>query len=369
QAGKQDNGTAKPSASPPPQRTKPSDVKSFITHLAAGLAGGLIGVIGVSIALDRLPIDQTEDGPPGKPQAIQQFEQRLDALDARLSEQAKSIAASSQVSSQADGPNIGEALTKLDARITAQENKPAAAADDLQTLKSRLEKLEDTLKTLQASGGDDGASGVAHGLEDRLAALENNIAGLASRPPARGVQDSPDSAGAALALAVASLRRAIDRGEAFSGQMTSLKQIAPAGLDLSTLSKHAGAGVRTDAALLSELAPALKAAREAAARSDDDTFLDRLVSNAQSVVRVRRIGPADGESADAVLSRMEAHMKAADLAGVLSQAESLSGPALESLQPWLGKAKAKRSVQGNLEQLEQGLLAGLHPGRDESEKR
>ena len=400
----------KPSAGPPPpRRNKLSDIKNFATHLAAGLAGGLIGAIGVGLALDSLAVD-----PPDNSQANAQFEQRLDALDARLAKQAKSIAAASERNAtrseealktlagriaalerkpaavavdlqplrerlasledtlktlQASGNDAREsasgAVRALAGRIAALERKPSAAAVDLQPLRERLASLENTLKTLQASGNDAGerASGAVRALEAHLAALENKIDKLASRPPAPSPKTSSGSGSVALALTFASLRRAIDRGEPFSGALKKLQEIAPAGLEFSSLAKHAGAGIGTDIALLIKLAPALKAARAAAAaRSDDDTLLGRLAANARSIVQVRRIGPAAGDSADAVLSRMEAHMKGADLTGVRKQAQSLSGPALESLQPWLTRAKARRAVQVELEQLERSLLAGLQSG-------
>ena len=155
----------------------------------------------------------------------------------------------------------------------------------------------------------------------------------------------------------------MDRGRPCSGARKKLPDIAHAGREFSSLAKHAGAGIGTDIALLIKLAPALKAARAAAAaRSDDDTLLGRLAANARSIVQVRRIGPAAGDSADAVLSRMEAHMKGADLTGVRKQAQSLSGPALESLQPWLTRAKARRAVQVELGHRVARLVAGLQSG-------
>ncbi|GBE44468.1 MAG TPA: hypothetical protein ENH05_04485 [Rhizobiales bacterium] len=402
------------SSGAPRQRTKPSDIKGFVTHLAAGLAGGLIGVIGAGVALDRLPLDAARGAPPDTAPAIEKFEQRLNALDARLAEQAKSILAARQGEASANG----EALKTLQQRLAALESRPEAPPPDLQPLTDRLEKLEGTLKTLQASGGEDGASGLAQSaaltgkiaevsqqlerraaalgqeiaglksalearvprqgegseslallVETRLEALENSIAKLASRPPPPPAQTSSRSDGAALALAFEILRRTIDRGEPFGAQLKALEEAAPAGLDLSALAAHASAGIPTDGALLAALALALRAARQAAAGPEGDTFLDRLVSNARSVVRVRRLGPAEGTSAAAVLSRMEAHMEAADLAGVLRQGEALSGAALKSLQPWLEKARAQRMARAKLAEIERGLLAGLQSRRGADKSR
>ncbi len=386
-------GAAKARAAPPRRRAKPSDIRGFVTHLAAGLAGGLIGVVGAGVALDRLPLGAPGRAAPETARAIEQFGQRLTALDARIGEQAKTVEAASQ----------GGALKALQERLAALEGRPEPEAPVLQPLNERLEKLEATLKLLQAQGGEEGASGLARSAaltgkitevsreleqrisslkeelaaakaafdtravspgasNERLEALESRVTKLAARPAAPSAQTPSRGNGAAPALAFEILRRTIDRGAPFAAQLSALEQAAPAGLDFSALAARAGDGVPADGALLAALAPALKDARRAAARSGADTFLDRLVSNARSVVRVRRIGQAEGPGAAAVLSRMEAHMRAGDLPGVLKQGDALSGAALKSLQPWLGKARAQRAVKAKLTEIGRGLLAGLQAG-------
>ena len=395
-----------PSPAPPSQRTKPSEVKSFVTHLAAGLVGGLVGVVGAGIALDKLPLAGlmgTSEAPEQVKQ-IAQIEQRLTALDGKLSGQSKSL----------EGVARADKLDALEARVAAIENKPEAAPGVPQDFTDRLGKLENTLKTLISTAGEEGASGLeqsaaltaridavssdlekraaalgdeiaklnkaletraasesensgpdAGALETRLASLEEKISELAARPaPAGQGPDAPgtNSRGAVLALAFESLRRSVESGDAFSAQLEALAKLAPDGLDLAGLEKHASAGVETKQALLSTLPGVLREARAAAVKSDDDTFFDRLVSNARTVVRVRRIGPAEGDSSGAVLARMEARMKAADLDAVLREAKGLSGPSLESAQPWLDRAGAHRASRAGLDALEKSLLASLKPG-------
>ncbi len=395
-----------PPPAPPSQRTKPSEVKSFVTHLAAGLAGGLVGVIGAGIALDKLPLAGlmgTSEAPEQVTQ-IAQIEQRLTVLDGKLSGQSKSL----------EGVARAEKLDALEARLAVVENKPEAAPGVPQDFTDRLGKLENTLKTLISAAGEEGASGleqsaaltaridaVSSNLEKRSAALrdeiaelnkalearaasqsensgpdvsalgprikalETSISELAARPvPARQepVGRGKNSQGAALALAFESLWRGVESGEAYAPQLEALAKLAPDGLDLSDLEKMAGAGVGTERALLRTLPPLLREARTAAVKSDDDTFLDRLVLNARTVVRVRRVGPAEGDSNAAVLARMEAQIKASDLAGVLREAKGLSGPALGSVKPWLDRAGAHQASRAGLYALEKSLLASLKPG-------
>lgn len=386
----------------PTQRTKPSDIKSFVTHLAAGLIGGLIGVVGAGIGLDKLSFSDNS-GQNELPGQIAQLEERLTALDGSLASQSKSL----------DGLAKIEILDKLDTRIGTLEKKPDAAPGVPQDITDRLAKLEDTLKTLVASAGEEGASGLEQSaaltakidavssdfekrsgtvnsdiaelkkmlagnegsqtsdtgpavsaLGIRLDELEKQISTLTAQPASSGqVSRVADmgSEGAALALAFESLRRAAESDDAYSSQLEALAKLAPEGLDLNELTKHSGTSTKTKQALLQSLPVKLREARAAASKPAEDTFLNRVMSKAQSVVRVRRIGPIEGDSTDAILARMEARMKTSDLAGVLSEAKSLKGPALEQLASWLDAARARLAIRSGLNQLEKSLLASLKP--------
>ncbi len=388
----------------PLQRTKPSEVKGFVTHLAAGLIGGLVGVVGAGVGLEKLPLSGLL-GKSDAPEQIIGIEQRLNALEEKSAGQSKSL----------EGVARSEKLDTLEKRLTGLESKPSVAPPVPQAITDRLGKLEDTLKTLGSAAGEAGASGLelstaltakiddvssdfekrtgaareemtelkkalqaletrqSSGNEDnekaltaRLDTLEGKVSTLAARPAMPSGQASvvhgAGSEGAALALAFESLRRAVESGEPYTSRLEALAKLAPEGLDLSELSKTASPGVETERSLLRTLPQYLRDARVTAAKPDDDTFFDRLVSNARSVVRVRRIGPAEGKTAVAVLARMEVHMKSSGLAAVLQEASGLSGPALKSLQPWLDRAKAHRASRAGLNALEKSLLASLEPG-------
>lgn len=386
----------------PPQRTKPSDVKSFVTHLAAGLIGGLIGVIGAGIGLDKLSFSGNS-GQSEMPGQIAQLEDRLSALDGSLTSQSESLEGLAKI----------DALNKLDKRLGTLEKNPDAAQVVPNDITDRLAKLEGTLKTLVSAASEEGASGLeksaaltakidavssdfekrsstlnsdfaelkkmlAEGdgsqtsdngpavsvLGTRLDELEKQISALAARPVSSGQASrgaDMGSEGAALALAFESLRRATESGDAYSSQLDALAKLAPEGLDLTELTKHAGTGTETERSLLQSLPEKLREARVAVAKPAEDIFLDRVMSKAQSVVRVRRIGPVEGDSTEAILARIEARMKTSDLAGVLSEAKSLKGPALEPLSPWLEAARARLAIRSGLDELEKRLLASLKP--------
>lgn len=404
---------AKPDDAPPntqpSQRTQPADIKSFVTHLAAGLAGGLIGVIGAGIVLDRLPVSSAPaTGTSVAANENAKLAKRLDAIEFRLDALPKGNRTA----------EIGEAVGKLETKLAALEIKPPEDMPEIKDMVARLGKLEGTLKTLREAGTQEGASGVAQsaaltgrieevsaGLETRMSTLKDDIAALSRAFDARVsnlIQDSgktaselaerigsfeemtsllenkiaetalpmatlksSSGAGAALALAFENLRRAIERGRPYSEQLKTLKALAPDALDLTAFDADAATGVATKAELLAALPGVLKAARAATLTSGNGTFLERVVTNARSVVRVRRIGPSEGNTPAQVLSRMEAQLKAQNLTGVLSEAPGLKGTALVAMQTWLDRAIASRKSETRLDGLGQNLLSGLQTKTDE----
>ncbi len=420
------SSAAKASSSASEQRTKPAEIKRFITHLAAGLAGGLVAVVGAGIVYDPPPVTMETVKPYNDALLVERLntietklaalpkdnaplEDRLSAVETKLAALPKGDPAS----------DVREAAGKLDVRVTTLENKPSAEQPDLKDFTTRLGKLEGVLKILQEAGAQEGASGVAQSamltgrideistqLEERIgefkkdmaalqktlearvkgqaresgkvasdltgrlgafvekiASLEKKIAGaVALSAPSLGTSEGS----AAVALAFVSLRRAAERGHPYADQLAALKNIAPDGLDLTELEANSVTGIATKAELLSALPGVLKGARAAIVTTADETFLDRVVTNARSVVRIRRIGPSEGDNPGQVLSRMEAQMKILNLEGILREAEGLEGGVLDVVKPWIDKAKARRASEQLLDQLGQHLLGALQTNTQEN---
>jgi hypothetical protein len=99
---------------------------------------------------------------------------------------------------------------------------------------------------------------------------------------------------------------------------------------------------------------------DAARNSDGGSVLDRLVSGARSIVRVRRIDhkPED-TSSEAVIARMEAHLKSRHLAGVLDEAQRLPEKSRDAIKPWLNKIAARQSVDTEIAKIESTLKGSL----------
>ena len=127
--------------------------------------------------------------------------------------------------------------------------------------------------------------------------------------------------------------------------------------EAEALSASASRGVPASRALLEALPERVAQARSALDHAGDETFLDRLAANARSVVRIRRIGPAEGDSPQAVLSRVEASAAKGNLEAAAGEAGKLSGAAAAAMAPWLEQARARLALDAALDALEKRLLA------------
>ncbi len=383
------------------QRTSGADIRSFVTHLAAGLVGGLVGVIGAGIGISYYSPEQSPEARGPLPE-VAQLDRRIKAIESTLATQKNALETGTDK----------DALTKLEARLTTVEKTASTDGDIANSdVTKRIEKLEGSLKSLQSSADSEGSGGASPALVSRLATLSTELekrssglqkeltqlkSALASDSSGKAAQDAAkalgerivaleaqlsklsgdvqatterssqentvSSDGAALALAFEGVRRAMERGTPYTGELETLRKFARPGLDLTVLSEYANTGIPDARMLLNRLPSFLEKARQADAKIDGETFFDRLVSNAQSIVRVRRVGPVEGDSATAVLSRMEASMKASDLVSVLREAKSLKGPALQIITPWLAQAESRQAGMAALGSLERELLARPAPG-------
>ena len=393
-------------ADEPPQRTTPGDVRGFVTHLAAGLVGGVIGVVGVGIGLDKLPFSTLTGETQSKAEtaASDALGARLGALEAKvttLGEAAQSTgslpaesltALEKRVASAEEGlvaiKDFPDAMTQRVARLeaalktlgeTAAQGgdvaQQAAFESQLNALEQRLEERVDTVeksvaeaKTDAADGGD--LSALRNDLEEvktalteirsgpgeaelradvarRLSEVETRIAGLG-----RGTAQPGGGAGAALAIGFAGLTGAIARGEPFARELKTLKTMAPAGLDLASFEAPATTGAPTLTELQQSFQGHAQGARDAAsAQQGDNSLVGQLVSRARTIVRVQRVDAGASGGVAAVLSAMAEQLKSGDLNAVIAEAEKLPDAARAAMRPWLDQARTRIELDNSVKQL------------------
>lgn len=214
-----ESAESKPPPKEPPQRTRPRDVRGFVTHLAAGLVGGLVGVVGAGIGLDKLPLGALKGGaqPAAESQAAQALDGRIAELEKKLAAAAENAAPGGAPAPEAlaplegrlgeveqklqalgereadAGPPLEETLAPLKERLAAAEEKLATGAAFADTAPGRLDRLEESLKTLGETaeqGGDvSQTAAIATQLNEQAEKLEARIKDIETR--------ASDDAGAA----------------------------------------------------------------------------------------------------------------------------------------------------------------------------
>ncbi len=232
----------------------------------------------------------------------------------------------------ASGTAGGQDLTEVDNRIADLESKVSGLSDALAQqngLSSQLADLEQNLSatstkvqsladTAQAASqaaqqASDAAGNVAQQAQSnagRLDALEKTVSDLSGRMTAQASQPN-----VALAIAASALKSAIDRGAPFSTELDTYAALAPKSQaeDIAALRDIAKTGVPTRAAIAAEADAAADRMVEAARGANPDTgFFGRLLASAQSIIKVRPVGMAEGDSPAAVVARMEAAVKDGD---------------------------------------------------------
>ncbi|MGD9869279.1 MAG: hypothetical protein AB7U38_14915, partial [Hyphomicrobiales bacterium] len=398
----------------PPQRTQPSEVRGFVTHLAAGLMGGVAGVVAAGIGLDKLPfvgappppavsqdsgrlaelaarIEKLEQKPDPAAPDLSALENRLAGIDERIAAQVKAASeedgklASAQAEQaervarldsalkalgdaarQGGGEAVGaaaavaaqvdELTAKLESRVDALEAQAKAPPPADANLEARLGKIESAVAGLeqnvsQAAQNGAGADPAAvAALDERIAAAEKRLDAFAETAKAAGEARSD----AALAVALPGLRRAMESGRPFETELAALETLLPPGADIAALEAGAAGGV----ASLNELRAALpEALRKAAGAAEpaSDSLVSQLMSGARDIVKVRKVGEGAGDAAG---EKMRKAMAGGDIAAALAAAQALPAPARAAMQGWLDRAAARLEAERSLATLERAA-AGL----------
>src|SRR5262245_321585 len=392
----------KPGPKKPPPRTSPTELKGFLTHLAAGLLGGLIGVVAVALFWNKLParnatapdlttiesrLAKLESEPPPEGDSA-----TLGALDARI----KTLE-DRKVETPPDLSDLTSRVTRLEGSMnalaeTAKEggSVPDAAALDAkigdleQRLQGKIDSalaaqhgesttdLKDLQKEVEALKAKLGALAEAHlagdtsDLASQLTTLDQRIAKLEAALPELSTAIDRSSASAksgAAAIAFANLRNAVASGRPYAAELAALKALIPDPGDLGALPGHAESGIPTVAELASNLTKLAEKSAVPPPAPTGTSILDSMMASAKSAISIRRIGAdATGDEPPAVLARAGAALNQGDLEAAIKGVESLPAPTRDAFAGWLTDAEARATANDTLSKLETTVLASLGRG-------
>src|SRR5262249_36899180 len=183
----------------------------------------------------------------------------------------------------ADGGSTPAALAAKLAdveRLSGEAGAAKAAADrlerDLAALKAEAAGLRHSLEALKAS--------VEEAIPAKLAGVERDLQAVKKTEGERVA----GSQRVLLALEIANLKRALDRGDRYARELEAAKKAAGGSVDLTALDRSSATGVAPLGSLAQDFKRVAGAALDAEAEQPDASVLDRLMAGARSVVRLRK---------------------------------------------------------------------------------
>jgi len=340
---------------------QPRAVRNSRSGIGAGILGGVIalagagalqfaGILGApgSAALDGVnsqvaslqreitALTESQNG-GGAAAKVDGLSQSLDQVRADLS----ALKSAVDASTPADGAELGalnDKVQQVEAAVTALGEAAKVEPVDLAPVNEKLSALEASIKS---------ATDAATEQSGRLTSLEQSFASLSTTVEAQASQPK-----IALAIAASALKSALDRGAPFAAELETFAAIAPDAPQLATLRAYAEKGVPTRAEIAAETDAAANAMIAAGRPVDENAgFVERLMSSAESLVKVRPIGAVEGEGVPETVARMEVAVTQADYERALSEYESLPDAAKAAGAEFAGRLKARMEVEAQVDAL------------------
>ena len=290
---------------------------------------------------------------------------QAEAIDARLSalEQQQSQPA---MSSEAIDAAVKSALADYDATLRSEftalkDTLEAVGSADIKTRLSQLETSVEGLEAQMTSLGEQLKTVVSESIErqtamsaeqaasyqamiDRLNAeldqlakrqgtLQQEIDEVAAANT-RIKEEAQSVVGASQAeKAATDIAAALDTGASFRSALDTLAGVV--GADLPTLQTVADSGVPSLAELKAQFPALAHEALRASLRAEAESYTDKALAFVKSQVATRSLTPQEGNSTDAILSRIDAALATGNLADCLSEAQALNDAARGPLAGWL----------------------------------
>jgi hypothetical protein len=307
----------------------------------------------VTPALNPSPAPAAAPDSPVSPDLKAQLDKLERAIDAQRSDPAlTNRIAELAAQTKTFGDNLA-ALTRRVDEVAATSQSAAKQADTARNTADAAKTASDAASKDQVRREDVDA------LAKRIVALESAVKGLAAATAplaAAGVNDRT----ARLTIAAEALRAAVERGVPLQAELSAVQALGVDQKATAALESFAASGVPTTAALARELAGLVPALQDAAEpHSGETTFLDRLKSNAQNLLRVTPLNAPVGNDPQTVLDRIRLDAAHADIAGALTDLNALPDAAKPLAAAWSKKVTAREAALVASRQIAADALAAL----------
>lgn len=334
---------AKEPAAPIP--TPPRSGPSTSTLVASGILGGLValalaGSMQYAGVLPSMGPEETTG------QVSVPASEDVAALKAEVEQLAAKLAALPAAPAASD-PAMQDRLSALEASVAAQANQPAPQPDT-----SALDALRAEL-----NGANQAIAALKTEIDQNRTSLQDSNERLADAE--KRLEEPRNDVEMARAIALSGLRTAIDRGGPFLSELEALKSISPEDQTVQALAGIAKAGVPSRVDLARDFAPVADEILGAIhAPAEGESWTDRLLSSASSLVKVRPIGNVEGDTPEALVARIEDKLRNGDLKGAHLEWQALPEVGKAASQDFAEKLDARLKAEEAVSQALAQTVAG-----------
>ncbi|WP_222343257.1 COG4223 family protein [Rhizobium leguminosarum] len=334
-APQEEPAAPEPSFTPPPEQPAP---KSAGTSglIAAGIFGGLVALLGAGAI-------QYAGYLPGS-SALQTTSPETADLAGEIDGLKQAVANLAANPASTDDGELAKRVAVLETAAKAPAAGAPADSVNVDALNQKIAELTGQVDQLRSTLAQSSEQQTTNGADiaKRLEEAEKKL------------NEPREDVAVARAIAAAALKAAIDRGGPFLAELDTFAGVAPDDPAVADLRAFAETGIPSRTELVGEVPDVATAIVEAVNQPDpNQSWSDRLMSSAKSLVTVRPVGNIEGESVEAIAARMEEKVKNGDLPGASAEWNSL---------PALGKqasAAFKQSLEARIrvEELVGGALS------------
>jgi len=257
------------------------------------------------------------------------------------------------LSDRVDG--IAGNLEDLTARVETLEDRPILSGDaegDTAAALEAAERLEAELEAEREAAATRAAELEAQAEAATSAAAEAEAAAEAAIADAQSEAEAA-TARAAADAALGQVRVALETGEPFAEPLAALSEVTEVPEGLAAV---ADTGVATLDALQQAFPPLARAALPVALQeTSGEAIGDRFGAFVMGQLGGRSVEPRDGDDPDAILSRIEAAVRAGDLETALAEQAALPEGAQAELAAWVAQVEARAGAEAGYADLAAAL--------------
>lgn len=334
--------------------------RSGMGSIAAGLIGAAIALVGAG-ALQFAGIL----GAPGNGVSLDGVNGEITSLKSQVAD-LRAASANDDGAAQVSG--LASALDQVKADLGALKTEVGQGGDDagLAALGGKVGEVEAAIAALRQEGNTaqadlgpvnekvaaldalvKSAGEASTTQEERLTALEQSVSQLASKVETQASQPK-----IALAIAASALKAALDRGAPFAAELDTFAAIVPDAPEIAPLRAFAEKGVPTRAEIAAQTdAAAIAMVAADVPVSEDAGVFARLMTSAESLVKVRPVGAVAGTGVPETVARMEVAVTQGDYAKALAEYDTLPEAAKAAGGEFAATLKARIDVEKQVDAL------------------